>query len=148
MKVKFKKLDSNAVTPIYAGGFGFSNALDFTAIWQKLENDYVIYGTGLAIEIPIGYSGLILPRSSVYKKDLVLSNSVGLIDSKYRGEIRFIYKIIRDYRYIQQSEYLNLYRVGDRIGQLLIMPTPRIELMEVEQLSVTERGENGFGSTD
>jgi len=141
MIVKIKKLDPTAVTPAYAKAG--DAAVDLTAIsLSKVDKDefgYLEYGTGLAIEIPEGYVGLIFPRSSISNSGLILTNSVGVIDSGYRGEIKFRFKHIPD---------TSFYKVGDRIGQLIIMPYPQIEFEEVQELSSTERGEGGFGSTN
>jgi dUTP pyrophosphatase len=141
MKVNFKKLNKKAVTPSYAkdGDAG----LDITAITRDIvmagDYEYVEYGTGLAFEIPAGYVGLLFPRSSISKKDVYLANSVGVLDSGYRGEVTFRFK-----RLAWDS---TLYNVGEKIGQLIVVPYPQIELEEVKELSETERGENGYGST-
>lgn len=137
MKVKIKKLNENAVIPHYAkeGDAG----LDLTATKVKHEKGNVKYFSGLAIEIPRGYVGLLFPRSSNSKKDLLLTNSVGVIDSGYRGEITAVFKKTK---YIAET-----YKVGERFAQLVILPYPEIELEEAEELSVTERGSNGYGST-
>ena len=141
MIVKIKKLDSKAVTPAYAKAG--DAAVDLTAISiAKVDRDefgYMEYGTGLAIEIPEGHVGLLFPRSSISNSGLILTNSVGVIDSGYRGEIKFRFKHIPDTAY---------YKPGDRIGQLIIIPYPQINFQEVEELSSTERGEGGFGSTN
>jgi dUTP pyrophosphatase len=141
MKVKIKKLDSKAVFPAYAK-VGDA-AMDLTAIsLSKVNKDefgYLEYGTGLAIEIPEGHVGLLFPRSSISNSGLILTNSVGVIDSGYRGEIKFRFKHILD---------TSFYKVGDRIGQIMILPYPQIEFEEVQELSSTERGEGGFGSTN
>lgn len=137
MKVKVKKLVENAVIPRYAksGDAG----LDLTATSVEIKDDKVTYGCGLAIEIPKGYVGLLFPRSSNSKKDLLLTNSVGVIDSGYRGEVTAVFKKI---------EYLaKMYEVGERFAQLVILPYPEIELEEAEELSATERGTGGYGST-
>lgn len=143
MKVRFKKLHRNAVTPSYAnpGDAG----MDLTAITYTTDakNNIIEYFTGIAIEIPEGYVGLIFPRSSVYKTDLVLSNCVGVIDSGYRGEISFKFKMPVNTFFAA----LKRFQDGDRVGQLIILPYPVIELEEVTELSVTDRGELGFGST-
>jgi dUTP pyrophosphatase len=139
MKVKIKKLYSVAVIPSYAksGDAG----MDLTALRQISNTTFqAIYGTGIAVEIPDGYVGLIFPRSSVRKTDLMLSNSVGVIDSGYRGEIQLTFNKLNGMDSLQ-------YQVGDRIGQLMIIPYPQIEFEEVEELSSTERGEGGYGST-
>ena len=135
LKVRFKKLYENAVTPSYAknGDAG----LDLTAISAVFEESYIQYGTGIAVEIPEGYVGLVFPRSSVSKKEnFYLKNSVGVIDSGYRGEIMLRFNL---------SE--SRYHIGEKIGQLIILPYPTIQLEEVEELSSTDRGQGGFGST-
>lgn len=153
MKVKFKKLNPEAVIPSYAkpGDAG----LDITAtdngkviaVEPEDAHCYVEYGTGLSLEIPVGHVGLIFPRSSVSKTALALANSVGVIDSGYRGEVKFRFKL--EY-FANQSgiKSIGKYKAGDKIGQLIIVPYPNIELEEVTELSETERGEGGFGSTD
>jgi dUTP pyrophosphatase len=141
MDVKIKKLDPKAVIPKYAkpGDAG----MDLTAIScdYDVNNDYYVYGTGLAIEIPQGFVGLIFPRSSNRKTDAYMTNHVGVIDSGYRGEIMITYKNRDLY------EGRHPYDEGDRVAQLIIMPYPAINLVEVEELSETERGEGGHGST-
>lgn len=162
MKVNVKKLDSNAVVPTYAkhGDAG----MDLTATSKTYDNNgNVVYGTSLAFEIPAGYVGLLFPRSSNTKKDLILGNSVGVIDSGYRGEVIFKFKStvnIREefdfdnndetfsYPEQYQNDEPNLYEIGDRIGQIIIMPYPQIEFNLVDELSTTDRGIGGFGSTD
>ena len=138
MEVKIKKLVEEAVVPKYA--HSTDAGLDLTATSFEIRNNVYIYGTGLAIEIPKGYVGLIFPRSSNFKQDLYLTNCVGVIDSGYRGEIKFMFKM-------GPINTGNIWQVGDRIGQLIIMPYPSIELKEVDELSYSDRGEGGFGST-
>jgi len=136
MKVKVKKLHPNAVIPTYAkpGDAG----LDLVAVKCVDFAEYTQYYTGLAMEIPQGYVGLLFPRSSIStKKYMQLANSVGVIDSSFRGEICMRFRESAD----------NGYKAGDRIGQLIIMPYPEVELMEVDELSSSERGVGGFGST-
>lgn len=139
MKVKFKKLLPGAVVPSYAkeGDAG----LDVTAS-HFIGNDHsqVIYGTGIALEIPEGHVCLIFPRSSIRNYELSLSNSVGVLDSGYRGELVFTFNKLNGLDSLK-------YKPGDRIGQLLIIPYPHIELEEVTQLAESERGEGGHGST-
>ena len=143
MKVKFLKLVDTAVTPSYAkpGDAG----MDITAIAHKIntEHNFIEYHTGLAFEIPEGYVGLLFPRSSVSKKDLSLANCVGVVDSGYRGEITFRYKFDSDSYFANVKRYQD----GDRIGQLVIMPYPQIELEEVNHLTTSTRGFGGYGST-
>ena len=152
MEVKFKKLHNSAQVPKYAkeGDAGLdlvATSIEIGKIHRGLlDRDAVKvkYGTGLAVEIPKGYVGLLFPRSSIAKKDLILSNSVGVIDSGYRGEI--IMKFIENTNRNSATE-CDKYEIGERIGQLLIMPYPKIETIEVKELSSTDRGEGGFGST-
>lgn len=140
MEVKFKKLVKGAIIPTYAKNGDAGMDLTATSKWYDDDNN-VCYGTGLAIEIPKGYVGFVFPRSSNAKKDVILSNCVGVIDSGYRGEITFKYK------FIDNRHFAKDYNVGDRVGQIIIMPYPSIEFVEVDELSKTERGEGGYGSS-
>jgi dUTP pyrophosphatase len=137
--VKVKKLDSNAVIPSYSkvGDAG----MDLT-ITKEIENTSfsVSYGFGIAMEIPKGYVGLVFPRSSVRNQDLILSNCVGVIDSGYRGELQATFKKTQGLDSIK-------YKVGERGAQIIILPYPTIYMTEVPELSDTERGSGGFGST-
>ena len=137
--VKVKKLDSNAVVPSYSkvGDAG----MDLT-ITKEIENTSfsVSYGFGIAMEIPKGYVGLVFPRSSVRNQDLILSNCVGVIDSGYRGELQATFKKTQGLDSIK-------YKVGERGAQIIILPYPTIYMTEVPELSNTERGSGGFGST-
>ena len=146
MKVNVKKLDSNAVLPTYSrhGDAG----MDLTATSKSYdEHGNVCYGTSLAFEIQHGYVGLLFPRSSNTKKDLILGNSVGVLDSGYRGEVvlkfRPVMPLERDIEFGPRE-----YEIGDRIGQIIIMPYPQVEFNLVDELSTTDRGVGGFGSTD
>lgn len=154
MKVNVKKLDSNAVLPTYAKHGDAGMDLTATSKWYD-DSGNVCYGTSLAFEIPVGYVGLLFPRSSNTKKDLILGNSVGVIDSGYRGEVVFKFKrnmnvdkfenaVKTNNKFITLDEY----QVGDRIGQIIIMPYPQVEFNLVDELSTTDRGIGGFGSTD
>ena len=142
MIVNFKKLSPEAVTPSYSkiGDAG----LDLTAISYDKTPDFIEYGTGIAVEIPAGYVGLLFPRSSVTKKDLMLKNSVGVIDSNYRGEIKLRFATLNLTAPYIKGQY---YDIDERVGQLIIVPIPTIELVEKEELSDSNRGEGGFGST-
>lgn len=140
MDVKIKKLAEGAIIPKYAKIGDAGMDLTATSKWYDDDNN-VCYGTGIAMEIPNGYVGLVFPRSSNAKQDLILSNSVGVIDSGYRGEITFKFKLVED-RHLAKD-----YNVGDRVGQIIIMPYPIIEFVEVEELTKTERGDRGYGSS-
>lgn len=140
MNIKVKKLNEKAVIPQYAksGDAG----MDLTAVSMEIVNEighgYVEYGTGLAMEIPEGYYGAIVPRSSISKKGMILANSPGTIDSGYRGEIKLRFK------WTHGSE---IYNVGDRIAQLVILQYPSVIFNEVDELFDSSRGSSGFGST-
>ena len=136
MQVRIKKLNENAVIPSYAKDGDAGMDLVITDI--KLENTYdITYGFGIALEIPKGFVGLIFPRSSIRKTDLILTNSVGVIDSGYRGELQATFKKFG----------LNKYNIGERAAQLVVIPYPEIQFQQVEELTNTERGDGGFGST-
>jgi dUTP pyrophosphatase len=148
MEIKLKKLHPSAAIPKYAkeGDAG----LDLVAVSKEHDEEgNIVYGTGLAIEIPRGWVGLLFPRSSNSKMDLLLSNSVGIIDSGYIGEIMMKYK--KTYNLAINGELYRRetseYNVGDRIGQLIIISYPSIEFKEVQELTESERGTGGFGST-
>lgn len=168
IEVKFKKLVPEAVIPskAHSSDAGF----DMVATKVNITENYVEYETGIATAIPEGHVGLLFPRSSNSKKDLLLANSVGILDSSYRGDIKFRFKrilmpIIQDEittssindvstsacdtkktpRLIYRDDYI--YQVGDRIGQLIIMPYPEIQFTEVDELDQTDRGKGGFGSS-
>lgn len=157
MKVKFKKLHEDAVLPSYAksgdAGLDFTAVSDgiFVASEDKLSLWYYIeYKTGLACEIPDGYVGLMFPRSSISKSALILANSVAVVDSGYRGELCFRFKIdsgIVDQDYYGYKLGAATYKKGDRVGQLVILPYPTIEPEFTEELSDSVRGQGGFGST-
>lgn len=139
MIVRIKKLKENAVVPKYA--HDYEDACFDLVATSKYYDDYgnVCYGFGLAFEIPQGYCGLIFPRSSNCKKSLLLTNSVGVIDSCYRGEVSARFKSTM----IDGNEY----SVGDRVAQMMIIPIPHIEFELSEELSETSRGNCGYGST-
>jgi dUTP pyrophosphatase len=140
MKIKFKKINQHASVPTKA--HEHDAGFDLTCVHRWYEGSNIVYGTGLAIQIPEGHVGLLFPRSSISKQDLILSNSVGVIDCGYIGEIMFKFK-----RTFVGDSLLNIYEVGDRIGQLIILPIPSIEFEEVSELEQTERGQGGYGST-
>lgn len=146
LKVNIKKLGDLATIPTYSRHGDAGMDLTATSKWYD-ESGNVCYGTQLAFEIPHGYVGLLFPRSSNTKKDLILGNSVGVIDSGYRGEVVFKFRpampLERDIEFGPRE-----HEIGDRIGQIIIMPYPKIEFNLVDELSTTDRGVGGFGSTD
>lgn len=206
MKVKFKRLEAEAKAPTKA--HKSDAGYDIVATRRYFDEiGKVVYGTGIAVEIPEGYVGLLFPRSSVCCYDLSPNNCIGVIDSGYRGEIMFKFRPTllycdnisihrghgrhaRDYAGslqidpATQSVMANgldstffgsfptypsgrattaineegrtkllstldprLYEVGDRVGQLLILPIPQIEFEESDELSPSDRGVGGYGST-
>lgn len=148
MEVRIKKLHPNAVIPTYAkdGDAG----MDLTAVTMSYDRDgNIVYGTGLAFEIPKGYVGLVFPRSSISNLDITMSNCVGVIDSGYRGEVTAKFKPAMLFNREQRPIILNnrIYNVGERIAQLIIIPYPQITFVEADELSETERGAGGYGSS-
>lgn len=149
--VQFKKTCPEGQIPFYSrsGDAG----MDLTSVTKEIHGDYLEYGTGIAVAIPEGYVGLIFPRSSISKQELLLCNSVGVIDSGYRGEIKLRFKRVEmaNVYYGVGKEFTHYvggdYSVGDKIGQLIIMPYPKIVVEIVDELDSTERGEGGFGSS-
>ena len=139
MIVNIKKIHPDAVIPSYAKNGDAGMDLVATSIISE-EVFQITYGLGIALEIPEGFVGLVFPRSSIRKTDLSLTNCVGVIDSGYRGELQATF---RKERGVASRKY----EVGDRVVQLMIIPHPTIEFNEVNELSNTERGEGGFGST-
>ena len=154
MKVRIKKLNENAVIPKYAtvGSAG----MDLIAVSRTIdEYGNLVYGIGLAFEIPKGYVGLIFPRSSVSKHPLSMKNCVGVIDSDFRGEVKVKFGLFT-HRFTENSvgrivadgcSSGHIYEVGDRVAQIIIIPYPEIEFEEAEELSKTERSTGGYGST-
>jgi dUTP pyrophosphatase len=167
--IGYKKLVPEAQAPYqkYITDAGY----DLSAVSIEETNDYIEYRTGIALEIPIGMVGLVFPRSSVTGKDLMLKNCVGVIDATYRGEIRCrfakvvnqlicngeitdsssLFKKGNKHKIIDIMLYppgpIKIYEVGDRICQIVFLTLPQLKLIEKQELSETERGPQGFGST-
>lgn len=141
-KVKVKKLNENAVLPTY--GSEFAAGADLYACVEKEitvnPHETVMVPTGLAIELPLGYAGLIYARSGLAsKKGLAPANKVGVVDCDYRGEVKVALH--------NHSNAPQTVAVGERIAQLLIAPYLTVEFCEADALSDTVRGAGGFGST-
>lgn len=138
IQLKIKKLVSVAEMPRYAtpGAAG----MDVTAVAREMdEYGNIVYHTGLAMEVPEGYAAKFYARSSVSKTDLSLANCVGIIDSDYRGEV-----VLKFRRHKGEN---TVYDVGDRVAQMIIEERPQVECVWVDELTTTERGNGGFGST-
>ena len=137
MEVKIKKLNENAVIPRYA--HPTDAGLDLVAVSKMKDSDRnFVYGTGLAFEIPEGFVGLVFPRSSVSARCMTMANSVGVIDSCFRGEVTVKFRT---------HIFAKPYDKGDRVAQMIIMPYPHIDFVEVGELSDSDRGDGGYGST-
>lgn len=136
--INIKKTNELATIPKYA--HSTDAGMDLVAVSMNDTDEYIEYDTGIALEIPKGYVGLVFPRSSVSKLDLVQANSVGVIDSSYRNSIKVRFKKLKD-------NGVCVYVPGERIAQLIILPYPMIGFNEVEKLSDSDRGLGGFGST-
>ena len=111
---------------------------------QEVDNSgklVLVYHTDIAVEIPEGYVGLLCMKSSVANRSITLVNSVGIIDSGYRGELMAKFKVTTD-------SVPTIYSVGEAFAQLLVVPCGILEPVFVEELSETDRGTKGFGEAD
>jgi dUTP diphosphatase len=143
MKMKIKKLYYDAIIPSYAhetdaGMDLHAHVLDHDSCWLE-PGERQLVSTGVAVEIPEGYVGLIRPRSGLATKKGVGQLSSGVVDSGYRGEL-FV-------GLVNHSDIAVFIDQGDRIAQMLIIPVAQVELEEVSELSESDRGEKGHGST-
>lgn len=175
--LKVKKLEEEAVIPTLGtvGSAGYD--LTATSVRYDEEFDFIEYGTGISVQIPEGFVGLVFPRSSISNTDLALCNSVAVIDSDYRGELKCRFYIKQTYTevavefkegifldgdtdrlcfqaYETPQDFYNkhltdykIYSLQDRIAQLVIMPCINPQLIVVTELSETVRNAGGFGST-
>ena len=139
--VKIKKLNENAIIPTYgspySAGADLYSAMDDVTI---APHQTVLIKTGLALELPIGFAGLIYARSGLAtKRGLAPANKVGVIDCDYRGEVMVALH--------NHSEVEQTVAKGERIAQLVITPYVVADFEEANELSETVRGEGGFGST-
>lgn len=143
MEIKFKKLDPRAVAPVRAHDTDAGFDLTATRITTELNECgqlILVYHTDLAFEIPEGYFGMLVSRSSIFKKSLMLTNCIGVIDAGYRGEVVGKFRNTTDV-------VPAVFNEGERFAQLLILPVPDVQMVESENLTESERGENGYGST-
>lgn len=142
MKINIKKLNKNAIIP--SRGSEFSAGYDLYACLEEpiniKANQTVKIPTGLAMEIPVGYAGMIFARSGLStKKGLAPANKVGVCDSDYRGEY-----IVALHNHSNNDAVVN---PGERIAQLVIIPFLSVDFVETDKLNDTVRGSGGFGST-
>ena len=166
INIKCKQLDEKAVIPFYAKEG--DACMDITAIDLEydLKNDRYIYHTGLAFEVPEGYYMDLRPRSSNTKTDFYIANAPGTLDAGYRGELLVVFKCrdkiaLEDFAmlfkgcdpnqvmtaYVNSMLSIAPYVPGDRVCQMQVLPRPKVNIEIVEELSESERGEGGFGST-
>jgi dUTP pyrophosphatase len=141
VKLRIQRLDLELPLPAYArlGDAGLDLRAAKDVVLEPGER--IVIPTGIKVAIPEGYAGFVLPRSGLAaSQGLSMVNSPGLIDSCYRGELKVI-AINTD-----TSELIFISK-GDRFAQLVILPVPQVELLEVDSLNATERGEGGFGSS-
>lgn len=141
VQIEIKALNEAAKIPSYAysGDAGMDLRASESLTLQPFERALV--PTGLAIALPEGYAGFVLPRSGLaIKHGITVVNTPGLIDSNYRGELKVI---------LQNTDPHEPFtiHVSDRIAQLVVMPVPHMSFTPVDVLSNTERGEGGFGSS-
>ena len=141
-ELKIKKLDERATIPSY--GSEYAAGFDLYAILEEditiKSHETILVKTGLSMEIPIGYAGMIFARSGLAtKKGLAPANKVGVVDSDYRGEVMVVL-----HNHSNTSQTISN---GERIAQMVIMPFYKAEFTVVDELSNTERGSGGFGST-
>ena len=141
IQLPIQKVRPDAVVPsrAYAGDAG----LDLAAI-ERIElgpGERAVVPTGLAVAIPDGYAGFVQPRSGLASRHgITIVNTPGLVDSGYRGELMVVlHNTDRDEPFVVEA--------GMRIAQLVVLPIPEVELVEVEELPATERGGRGFGSS-
>ncbi len=142
-KVRIKKLDEKATVPVYGSKFAAGADIFACTGGEKVEiapHETKFIHTGIALEIPVGYAGLIYARSgTACKRGLAPANKVGVVDSDYRGEI-----MVALHNHSEQAQSID---DGERIAQMVITPYLTAEFIETDELDDTERGAGGFGST-
>lgn len=143
MQLKIKKLSEKANTPTRANK-GDAGLDLYAASFETLQlpsGPAIEYNTDIAVEIPEGYVGLLFARSSITTKtSLMMGNSVGVIDSSYRGAIKLQFRATA-------FSGVKKYEIGDKIGQLVVVPYVEVNVEEVKELSETTRGAGAFGSS-
>lgn len=138
LKIKFRKLKENVNMPVK--GSEHAACFDVYANSLSYSGQKIIVGLGFQTEIPRGYRGVIVPRSNLTKHYWVMNNSIGIIDSDYRGEWMCIFTPIHNY-----SKFP--YSVGDRVAQIYFEKVEDVEFVDANELESSERGTGGFGST-
>ncbi len=141
LTVKFKRLTKDAKLPVK--GSEHAACYDVYCSSITFKDGKAVYGLGFATEIPVGYKGIIVPRSNLTKHRWVMNNSVGVIDSDYRGEWMMILTPLEG----ELIENSLPYGTGDRVGQIYFEKVLDVEFKEVDSLEESNRGSGGFGST-
>ena len=141
LQVKFKKISDNTIVP--SRGSLDAACYDVYAHSITSDNGKIVVGLGFKTEIPVGYKAVLIPRSNLTKHHWVMNNSVGIIDSDYRGEWMCIFTPIQIGSIVPDFPYA----VGDRVAQFYLDEVYNIAFLEVKTLSETTRGDGGFGST-
>lgn len=142
MKVNIKKLSEKAIIPSYGSEFAAGADLYACIDSEVTVNPHqtVVIPTGVALELPVGYAGLIYARSGLAtKRGLAPANKVGVVDCDYRGEVKVALH--------NHSEIPQTVAAGERVAQLVITPYITADFVTVDELSTTLRGAGGFGST-
>ena len=152
MKIKFRRLNENAVVPVFATkGAACADVVATEIVKQDSYN--VTVKLGFATEIPEGYKGVVVPRSSFTQKGWVMQNSPAQIDSDYRGEWMLKFQALTFDAISTRHNLIDLlpedfpYEVGDRVAQVYFEKVEQAEFVVVDDLESTQRGEGGFGST-
>ena len=142
MEVGIKKLNENANLPSYGSEYAAGADL-YACLESDIEvkpHETVLIPTGIALELPVGYAGLIYARSGLAtKKGLAPANKVGVVDCDYRGEVKVALH--------NHSEVSQTVAAGERVAQLVITPYITAQFVVKDELSDTVRGAGGFGST-
>lgn len=141
LQVKFKKISSNTKLPVK--GSLDAACSDVYAHSITFENNKMVIGLGFKTEIPKGYRGVVIPRSNLTKHLWIMNNSMGMIDSDYRGEWKMILTPLNGDLLTNALPY----GTGERVGQIYFEAVTPVEFIEVDELSETERGTGSFGST-
>lgn len=147
MNLEVKRIDPEAAMPKYAKPGDAGLDLSVSKDVDIQEGETVIVGTGLSFAIPDGMFGMLAPRSGFASKHgVTLANAPSIIDSGYRGEVKLA--LYRNYGPNDGKEHLSLHiEKGTRVAQMVVMPFEMCECVEVDELSETDRGDGGFGST-
>lgn len=140
MKINYIAMVDDVVEPSYA--YKGDAGMDLTAITREKSGNWFFplytYRTGIALELPKTHFVMLVPRSSLSKKLMWMANHIGIVDSNYRGELLFKFRSILG---------IKPYKIGERIGQMILRPKSFIELNKVDDINTTERNGKGFGSS-